>query len=264
MFRTWGYDVMKLNEARAIITGGGSGLGLAVAAKLYSSGARVAVLDINEKSQHTVASTVAEDVLFIPTDVSSEASVDDALDLALAKLGAVTLAVNCAGVAQSKRVIGRDSLLNQDEFSEIININLIGTFNVCRTAAQVMSTNIPDEGGERGVIINTASISAFEGQIGQAAYAASKGGVTSLTLPLAREFARFGIRVIAIAPGIFETPLIEDISQPAKEHLIQSVPFPHRLGDPVEFADLVCSIYQIPMLNGEVIRLDGALRMPVI
>lgn len=255
---------MKLNKARAIITGGGSGLGLAVAAKLYEAGARVAVLDIDEKSQDTVSSTIAKDVLFIRADVSSEKSVEDALDVALSKLGAITLAVNCAGVVQHKRVIGRNSLLNQDEFSDIINVNLIGTFNVCRIAAQIMSTNIPDAGGERGVIINSASISAYEGQIGQAAYAASKGGVVSLTLPLAREFARLRIRVMTVAPGIFETPLIEDISQPAREHLIQSVPFPHRLGDPVEFAELVCAIYEIPMLNGEVIRLDGALRMPMI
>jgi len=255
---------MKLNEARAIITGGGSGLGLAIAAKLYQAGARVAVLDIDETSKHAVTSSIAEDVLFIPTDVSSEPSVGEALNLVLSKFGAITLAVNCAGVVQSKRVIGRDSLLNQDEFNEIIGINLTGTFNVCRAAAQAMSSNIPDDGGERGVIVNATSIAAFEGQIGQVAYAASKGGVASLTLPLARELARFGIRVMAVAPGIFETPLIEDISQPAKEHMIQSVPFPHRLGEPSEFADLVCAIYEIPMLNGEVIRLDGALRMPVI
>ena len=255
---------MKLNEARAIITGGGSGLGLAVATKLYGVGARVAVLDIDEKSHHTVISSIAEDVLFIPTDVSSEASVENALDMVLGKFGAITLAVNCAGVVQSKRVIGRNELLNQDEFSEIISINLIGTFNVCRAVAHAMSSNIPDEGSERGVIINTASIAAYEGQIGQAAYAASNGGIASLTLPLAREFARFGIRVMTVAPGIFETPFIEDISQPAKEHLVQSVPFPHRLGNPVEFADLICSIYEIAMLNGEVIRLDGALRMPMI
>jgi NAD(P)-dependent dehydrogenase (short-subunit alcohol dehydrogenase family) len=161
-------------------------------------------------------------------------------------------------------VLGREKNLTQTEFAKIINVNLIGTFNVCRSAAYAMSTNAPDKEGERGVIINTASIAAYEGQVGQAAYAASKGGVISLTLPLAREFSRFGIRVMAIAPGVFETPLFENIAESAREHLLQAIPFPHRLGKAVEFAQLVCSIIENPMLNGEVIRLDGALRMPVM
>ncbi len=255
---------MKVSDAKAIITGGASGLGLAVATKLMNSGARVAVLDNQKRAQEIVSSKLGNDTLFINTDVSSEASVDQSIQSVVSNYGNITLAVNCAGIAQAKRVIGRDGMLSQSEFSRVIDVNLIGTFNVCRAAAHTMSTNSPIDNGERGVIINTASIAAYEGQVGQCAYAASKGGVVSLTLPLAREFARFGIRVVAIAPGIFETPLVQNISEPAKEHLVQSIPFPHRIGDPKEFAALVCSIYENPMLNGEVIRLDGALRMPMM
>ena len=252
---------MKINEAKAVVTGGASGLGLAVATKLDRMGAKIAVLDVHEAAHETVVSQLSKHALFIRTDVSSEESVDQALDSAKTHFGEITLAVNCAGVVQVQRVLGRDRPLSQAEFESVIGVNLIGTFTVCRTAAQAMQSNTPSEEGERGVIINTASIAAFEGQIGQAAYAASKGGVASLTLPLAREFARLGIRVMAIAPGVFKTPLLDNISEAAKEHLIQSIPFPHRMGEPREFAELVCAIYQNPMLNGEVIRLDGALRM---
>ncbi len=255
---------MELSEAKAIIIGGGSGLGLAVAKRVQGLGGRVAVLDVNEFARKTVSSKLGIKALFIHTDVTSESSVDKAINSVAKEFKGFTLVVNCAGIVQSKRVIGRKSVLSQEEFTKVISVNLIGTFNVCRATALAMCKNIPDKNSERGVIVNVASIAAFEGQIGQTAYAASKGGVVSLTLPLAREFARFGIRVMTIAPGLIRTPLLEHISEPAKEHLTQSIPFPHRLGEPDEFAQLVCSIYENPLLNGEVIRLDGALRMPML
>ena len=255
---------MEVSEAKAIVIGGGSGLGLAVAKRVQRAGARVAVLDVNEFARKTVSAELGSEALFIHSDVTSELSVDNAFNSVAKEFKGLTLAVNCAGILQSKRVIGRKSVLSQEEFTKVISINLIGTFIVCRAAALAMRDNIPDNNSERGVIINVASIAAFEGQIGQTAYAASKGGIVSLTLPLAREFACYGIRVMAIAPGLMRTPLLEDISEPAKEHLTQSIPFPHRLGEPDEFAQLVCSIYENPLLNGEVIRLDGALRMPML
>lgn len=255
---------MELSKAKAIITGGGSGLGLAVAHRVQQAGGRIAVLDANKFAQERVTSELGAKVVFEYADVSSESSLDKAVQSVAKTFKGFTLAVNCAGIVQSKRVIGGKSLLSQEEFTKIINVNLIGTFIFSKTAAVTMRDNVPDENGERGVIINVASIAAYEGQIGQAAYAASKGGVVSLTLPLAREFARYGIRVMTIAPGLIRTPLLENISEPAKEHLTQSIPFPHRLGEPDEFAQLVCSIYENPFLNGEVIRLDGALRMPML
>ena len=255
---------MRMSNANAIVTGGASGLGLAVSKLLVELGANIAVLDVHEHGHDIIKSSLRNKALFIDTNVTSEASVQEAVKAVLRSFGSITLAVNCAGIAQAKRVIGRRGLLSQAEFTHIINVNLVGTFNICQAAAYAMLDNEPNRDGERGVIINTASIAAYEGQVGQTAYAASKGGVVSLTLPLAREFARFGIRVMAIAPGIFETPLIQNISEAAREHLIQSVPFPHRPGDPSEFAAMVCSIYENHMLNGEVIRLDGALRMPMM
>lgn len=255
---------MELSEAKAIIIGGGSGLGLAVAKRVQHTGGKVAVLDVNELARHTVSVELGNEALFIHADVTSESSVDKAVNSVAREFQGLTLAVNCAGIVQSKRIIGRKGVLSQEEFANVINVNLIGTFIVCRAAAVAMRENIPDKHSERGVLINVASIAAFEGQIGQTAYAASKGGIVSLTLPLAREFARFGIRVMAIAPGLIRTPLLDHISEPAREHLTQSIPFPHRLGEPDEFAQLVCSIYENPLLNGEVIRLDGALRMPML
>jgi 3-hydroxyacyl-CoA dehydrogenase/3-hydroxy-2-methylbutyryl-CoA dehydrogenase len=260
----WMSVFMKMSNAKAIVTGGVSGLGLAVSKRLVELGANIAVLDIHKHGYDIVKSVLRNSALFIDTNVASESSVQQAIKAVVRKLGSITLAVNCAGIAQTKRVIDRRGMLSQAEFTHVLNVNLIGTFNICQAAAYAMCANEPTRDGERGVIINTASIAAYEGQVGQTAYAASKGGVVSLTLPLAREFARFGIRVMAIAPGIFETPLIQNISDAAREHLIQSIPFPHRPGDPSEFAALVCSIYENHMLNGEVIRLDGALRMPMM
>lgn len=254
---------MDLKQAKAVVTGGASGLGLAVAKRLHGLGARVAVLDVREDAGRIVQSELGGNVLFVPADVASESSVERAIKKIADRFSGITLAVNSAGIVQSRRVLGRSGPLPQADFAAVIEVNLIGTFTVCREAACTMQHNRLNKHGERGVIINTASIAAYEGQIGQSAYAASKGGVVSLTLPLAREFARFGIRVVAVAPGLFKTPLFDTLSEPAKEHLIQSIPFPHRLGQPDEFADLVCAIYQNPMLNGEVIRLDGALRLPL-
>ncbi len=254
---------MDLKVAKAVVTGGGSGLGLAVAKRLHRLGARVAVLDIREDTHKILQSECGGEVMFVPADVASESSVERAINTIADRFDGISLAVNSAGIVLSQRVLDRSDPLTQADFTSVINVNLIGTFTVCREVACKMQHNRPNEHGERGVIVNTASIAAYEGQIGQAAYAASKGGVVSLTLPLAREFARFGIRVVAVAPGLFKTPLFDTLSEPAKEHLIQSIPFPHRLGQPDEFAELVCAIYQNPMLNGEVIRLDGALRMPL-
>lgn len=249
---------MKLECAKAVITGAASGLGLAVARRLARSGAQVALVDIQANSE---AGILADNTRYIVADVTSEASVEEAIAVAAEQFGGITLAVNCAGIVRSQRVVGPDKLLSQVEFAQVIDVNLIGTFTVCRAAARVMQDNSPNDDGERGVIINTTSIAAYEGQIGQAAYAASKGGVASLTLPLAREFAHFGVRVMAIAPGLFETPMLGGLPDPVRSALAQQIPFPKRLGEPDEFAQLVCHIYQNPMLNGEVIRLDGALRM---
>jgi NAD(P)-dependent dehydrogenase (short-subunit alcohol dehydrogenase family) len=253
---------MRLDEARAVVTGGASGLGLAVTHVLHEKGARVAVLDLHEERRARPASLRGDEALFIRTDVTCEQGVERAMAHAAGQLGGISLVVNCAGTIQARRVLGRDRALSSAEFARILDVNLTGTFTVCRAAANAMRNIPPTREGERGVILNTASIAAFEGQVGQAAYAASKGGVVALTLPLAREFAHFGIRVMAIAPGIFETPLLDTLSEPAREHLVQSIPFPHRLGRPQEFAQLICHIYENPMLNGTVIRLDGALRMP--
>ncbi|MFH0341207.1 MAG: SDR family NAD(P)-dependent oxidoreductase [Chromatiales bacterium] len=253
---------MRLCEATAIVTGGASGLGWAAARRLLEAGARVAILDIRPAPAEPLAEPSSNGPLFLETDVTSEAAVDRAFEVAAEQLGGISLAVNCAGIVQAQRVLGAERLLDQAEFARVIAINLIGAFTVCRAAANCMQHNAPNAEGERGLIINTASIAAYEGQIGQAAYAASKGGVVSLTLPLAREFAALGIRVMAIAPGLFDTPMLAGLPQKARAGLADQVPFPKRLGSPGEFAALVCHIYENPMLNGEVIRLDGALRMP--
>jgi NAD(P)-dependent dehydrogenase (short-subunit alcohol dehydrogenase family) len=254
---------MDPKTAKVIVTGGASGLGFAVAQRFVGIGAQMAILDLDPTGGERIASALGKDVFYLAADVTSESSVDQAVQAVADQFGGVSLAVNCAGIVHSQRVVGRgDGGLTQVDFARVIAVNLIGTFTVCRAVAHVMQRNVPNAAGERGVIVNTASIAAYEGQIGLAAYAASKGGVASLTLPLAREFASLGVRVMAIAPGLFATPMFAGLPDKVKARLAEDVPFPRRLGDPKEFAELVCHIYQNPMLNGEVIRLDGALRMP--
>lgn len=249
---------MNVTTAKVVVTGGASGLGLAVVDEFLQRQAKVAVLDLQ------TGKSIEKDrnVHFIMTDITNEPSVTHAIENIIDDFGEITCLVNCAGITYSERVIGRESLHDIQEFSKVIDVNLIGTFIMCKAVTKVMQQNPPDENNEQGVIINTASIAAFDGQIGQAAYAASKGGVASLTLPLAREFARMGVRVMTIAPGLFSTPMFEKLPEPARQSLSELAPFPKRLGKPEEFARLVIHIYENSMLNGEVIRLDGALRMP--
>lgn len=254
---------MDLKLAKAIITGGASGLGLGVARRLVELGASVAILDVSSEGGKHLAQVLGKEVLYLPTDVASEPAVDRSVKEAVDRFGGLTFAVNCAGIVHSQRVVGKNRLLSQADFARTIAVNLTGTFTVCRAAAQTMQHNIPNADGERGVIVNTASIAAYEGQVGLAAYSASKAGVVGLTLPLAREFASFGVRVMAIAPGLFDTPMVGGLPDQVRAALAEQMPFPRRLGDPGEFAALVCHIYENPMLNGEVIRLDGALRMPL-
>ncbi|HWP94560.1 MAG TPA: SDR family NAD(P)-dependent oxidoreductase [Gammaproteobacteria bacterium] len=246
---------------KAVISGGASGLGYAVAEKVIQAGGRAAMLDVNEEAGRKAAATLGPQALFIKTDVTSEASVNDAVAKARETFGGITLAVSCAGILGAGRVLGREGPMPSEFFSKVIAVNLIGTFNLVKAAALAMQDNAPGADGERGVIVNTASVAAFEGQIGQAAYSASKGGVVGMTLPLAREFARIGVRVMAVAPGIFWTPMMEGMPPEVQESLAKQVPFPPRLGRPQEFADLVAAICENVMLNGECIRLDGAIRM---
>jgi len=248
-----------MKDAAAIVTGGGSGLGAATARALAAGGYRVAVLDINP----TAAKAVADDIggLGLTCDVASEESAMAALAAASASHGLPRVLVNCAGVAAAQRIVGRNGPMALVEFERIVRVNLVGTFNMMRLVAAEMMTATPDAGGERGVIVSTASVAAFEGQIGQAAYAASKGGVAALTLPAAREFAQFGIRVVAIAPGLFRTPLLSNLPSEVQANLAEAIPFPHRLGMPEEFADLILACIGNRYLNGEVIRIDGGLRM---
>lgn len=244
-----------------VVTGGGSGLGAAVSRMLVEAGVRVVVADINVEAGNSVAESLGTEAGFIRTDVTSEADGQAAVDMALTTFGKLNGLVNCAGIAPGEKVLGRDGPHQLESFARAVGINLIGTFNMIRLAAAAIEKQAPDNGGERGVIVNTASVAAFDGQIGQAAYAASKGGVVSMTLPIARELARFGIRVVSIAPGIFQTPMMAGMPQEVQDALGKSVPFPPRLGRPDEFAALVRHICENSMLNGEVIRLDGALRM---
>ena len=253
---------MRLADAKAVITGGASGLGLAVGRALVAAGARVAVLDVRHGGEQCVRDTLGKNAYYMQADITSEHDVERAVDAVWKHLGGITLAVNCAGVLYSQRVVGRNGPMSQADFARVLQVNLVGTFTVCGTVAHRMQNNPPAGSEERGVIINTASIAAYDGQIGQCAYAAAKGGVVSLTLPLAREFANFGVRVMAIAPGLFDTPMLAGLSDSVREKLSEEIPFPTRLGDPGEFAALVCHIYENPMLNGEVIRLDGGLRLP--
>ena len=252
---------MKIEDGVFLVTGAASGLGAAVARMAAGRGARVLLADVNEAAGQALAAELGARARFLRTDVTSGPDAEAAVRTAREALGPVSVLVNCAGVAPGERIVGRDGPHALDSFARAININLVGTFNMLRIAAAAMAGNDPQEGGERGVIVNTASVAAFEGQIGQAAYAASKGGVAALTLPAARELARHGIRVMAIAPGIFATPMMAGLPQDGQESLGRTVPFPPRLGRPEEYAALVAHIVENQMLNGEVIRLDGALRM---
>ncbi len=252
---------MELKNAVAVVTGGASGLGEASVRLLIENGARAAILDVAEERAARLVSELGSNVIFCKTDVTDEKSVQAAMDRTMEAFGAINIVLNCAGVATPGKVIGKEGPLSISTFSRVVQINLIGTMNVIRLAAQKMLANSPNQDGERGVVINTASIAAFEGQIGQAAYSSSKAGVVGLTLPIAREFADYGIRVVAIAPGLFWTPMLEGLPEKAKESLANMMPFPKRLGKPTEYARLVRDIIENPMLNGETIRLDAALRM---
>lgn len=252
---------MQLATAKAVISGGASGLGFATAQRVIDAGGQVTLLDINDEQGNKSAATLGQRATFVNTDVANEESVKNAMSAANAAMGGITLAVNCAGIATAGRTLGRDGPWPSELFAKVINVNLIGSYNVTKEAAAFMQHNEANSDGERGVIISTASIAAFEGQIGQAAYSASKGGVVGMMLPLAREFAAFGIRVNTIAPGIFLTPMVAGMPQEVQDSLGQQVPFPPRLGRPEEYAATAEYIYTTAMVNGETIRVDGAIRM---
>ena len=253
---------MQIESVAAVVTGGASGLGEATARRLTAQGARVALLDLGRSNGAEVARDIGGETLFVEADVSNEEQVAHALDQAVSAFGGIQVAVNCAGIGMAGRTLGKENQpFDLGAFRLTIEVNLIGTFNVIRLAAQRMAENAPGEDGERGVIINTASIAAYDGQIGQCAYSASKGGVVGMTLPIARDLSRSGIRVVTIAPGLFATPMLMGLPEPARDALGASIPFPSRLGDPKEYGQLACQIVENTMLNGEVIRLDGALRM---
>ena len=252
---------MILSQVKALITGGASGLGLATARRLVTSGAKVALLDINDEAGTAAAEELGDDASYFRTDVTSEtdvtATAKDAADI----IGGLNVAINCAGIIGAGRVLGREAPMELSLFTNTIMVNLIGSFNVAKAAANLMQHNDAGEDGERGVIISTASVAAFEGQVGQAAYSASKGGIVGMTLPMARELSRFGIRVMTIAPGIFWTPMVDGMPEHIQEALSASIPFPSRLGKPDEFADMAAGIIENPYLNGTTIRLDGAVRL---
>jgi len=252
---------VNLSNARAVITGGASGLGYATAECVVAAGGQVVLFDINDELGEKAAAALGDNAWYVNTDVSDEGSVRAAVGRARELMGAITLAVNCAGIATAGRTLGREGPWPTEKFNRVIQVNLIGSYNVAKEAAAVMNDNVPNEDGERGVIINTASIAAFEGQIGQAAYSASKGGIVGMMLPLAREFAAFGIRVNTIAPGVFLTPMVSGMPQDVQDSLGKQVPFPPRLGKPEEYAKAAAFIYETAMVNGETIRVDGAIRM---
>jgi NAD(P)-dependent dehydrogenase (short-subunit alcohol dehydrogenase family) len=252
---------MQVKDKVFVVTGGGSGLGAATARGLVEAGARVVLADLNQAAGEALASELGAGALFVETDVTSEASAVNVIQAAISAFGGVHGLVNCAGVAPAEKVVGKEGPHRLESFAKVININLVGTFNMIRLAAAEMMKNTPDDNGERGVIVNTASVAAYEGQLGQAAYAASKGGIVALTLPVARELARSGIRCVTIAPGIMETPMLLGMPPEVQDSLNKMVPFPVRMGKPAEYAALVRHIAENAYLNGEVIRLDGAIRM---
>jgi NAD(P)-dependent dehydrogenase (short-subunit alcohol dehydrogenase family) len=255
-------DVMDIRDSVAVVTGGASGLGAATVRTLHGAGAKVVILDRPQSQGAVLAQELGAAAAFAPGDVTQEASAAAAVEAAVARFGTVHICVNCAGVGAAMRTVTKQGPMPLDVFKMVIDINLVGTFNVLRLAAAQMATNAPNAEGERGVIVNTASVAAFDGQIGQAAYSASKGGIVGMTLPIARDLASLGIRVVTIAPGTFDTPLLGLMPEAQRQALAAQIPFPSRLGRPSEFAALARHIVENPMLNGETIRLDGALRMP--
>ncbi|MEK4025013.1 3-hydroxyacyl-CoA dehydrogenase [Sporosarcina sp. FSL W7-1283] len=252
---------MKVENAVVVVTGGASGLGEATVRQIVSKGGKAVILDLSEEKALHLKEELGESMYYVQTDVTDETSVQQALDQAVEKYGKVNALVNCAGIGIAEKTIGKKGVHSLSRFAKVIQVNLIGTFNVIRLTSEIMAKNEPNEDGERGVIVNTASVAAFDGQIGQVAYSASKGGIVGMTLPIARDLAPLGIRVMTVAPGLFDTPLFASLPEEAKLALGKMTPFPSRLGFPAEYALLVSSIMENPMLNGETIRLDGAIRM---
>ena len=252
---------MEIKDSVAVVTGGASGLGEACVRNLVNRGGKVSIFDFAEDRGEKVASELGDAVIFCMTDITDEANVQAGVDKTIEVFGAIHIAVNCAGVGIPAKVLGKEGPMSMDHFNKVVQINLMGTMNVVRLAAEKMVKNQGNDDGEKGVVINVASVAAFDGQIGQAAYSASKAAVAGMTLPIAREFAEYGIRLMTIAPGIFRTPMLEGLPENVQEALGKMVPFPNRLGEPSEFAALVQHIVENAMLNGDVIRLDGAIRM---
>ena len=252
---------MQLSGRTVLVTGGASGLGGAVVEMVVEAGGRSVVIDINDDAGRALEARHGNTVHFVRGDVTVEADMQRAVDVGVTRLGGIHALVNAAGIPAAERVLPKEGIQPLSHFERVIRVNLIGTFNAIRLAAAAMSVNEPNDGGERGVIVNTASVAAFDGQIGQAAYAASKGGIVAMTLPLAREFAQHGIRVVTVAPGVFDTPMVQGFPERVRARLTESLAFPQRFGEAVEFAQMVKAVVENPMINGETIRLDGALRM---
>jgi NAD(P)-dependent dehydrogenase (short-subunit alcohol dehydrogenase family) len=252
---------MDINGSVAVITGGASGLGEATVRNYVEGGGRVSILDLQEEKGLALAAELGDNAIFCSTNVTDEQSVQSAIDKTVETFGAIHIAVNCAGVGDPAKVLGKNGPMAMEDFNRVVQINLIGTMIVIRLAAEKMVANTGNDDGEKGVVINTASVAAYDGQIGQASYSASKAAVIGMTLPIAREFAEYGLRIVTIAPGLFETPLLMALPEKVKDALGKMVPFPNRLGKPAEFALLARQIAENPMLNGETIRLDGAIRM---